>query len=37
LRAESRGATESADALAAQVAADLVDQGAVAIIAALAK
>lgn len=37
LRAESRGAPESADALAAQVAADLVDQGAVAIIAALAK
>jgi hydroxymethylbilane synthase len=37
LRAESRGAPESADALAAQVAADLVDQGAVSIIAALAK
>jgi len=37
LRAESRGAAESADALAAQVAADLVDQGAVSIIAALAK
>jgi hydroxymethylbilane synthase len=37
LRAESRGAADSADALAAQVAADLVDQGAMAIIAALAK
>ena len=34
---KAKSSPESADALAAQVAADLVDQGAVAIIAALAK
>jgi hydroxymethylbilane synthase len=37
LRAESRGAPERAEALAAEVAADLLGQGAAEIIAALGK